>query len=107
MTGSGITHIVYSMMQMDFGPLFALPSGKGLMYEASVVSGFYAGFVVFFYVAAWFYAAPTTVIAWALVAVPITGARVINRAFPEKPIAFVFFVFWLFSFLYLTYAVGS
>lgn len=107
LTHTGITNSVYSMIQVSFAPLIDLPTGRGLLYEAMVVSGFYGGLVVFFYLVAWFYAAPTALIAWVVIATPILGARFINRAFPEKPIVFIFFVLWLFSSLYLFYACGS
>lgn len=103
LTDARITNAFYSMMQTTLAPLVSLPSGNSLVYEALVVSGFYAGFVVFFYLVLWFYAAPTALVAWSVVAAPIVGARVINQAFPEKPIAFVFFALWLFSMLYLAY----
>ncbi|MCK9532173.1 MAG: hypothetical protein M0R77_16670 [Gammaproteobacteria bacterium] len=103
LTDAGITNVVYSMMQTSFARALDLPDGNGLVYEAFVVSGFYAGFVIFFYVIAWFYAAPTALVAWSVVAVPIIGARVISHAFPEKPIAFLFFALWLFSVFYFAY----
>lgn len=100
---TGITNVVYSMMQTSFAPLVDLPRGNGLAYEALIVCGFYAGFVIFFYLVSWFYAAPTALIAWSIVAAPIVGARIINHVFPEKPVAFVFFALWLFSVLYFAY----
>lgn len=102
LTNAGITNEIYTIMQVQFARLVDLPSGNGLFYEAFVLSAFYAGLIVFFYLMAWVYAAPTALIAWSLVAFPIFGARTINRAFPEKPIAFVFFCIWLLSFLYLS-----
>lgn len=107
LTGTGITNVFYSMLQSSFGPLFNLPDGNGLIFEASIVFSFYAGFVILFYVMAWFYAAPTVLVAWSIVAIPILGARAINRAFPKEPIAAVFFALWLFSVFYFAYASSS
>lgn len=104
LANAGATHVVYSMMQSSFAPFVDLPNGNGLIYEALVVSGFYAGFVVFFYVVAWFYAAPIALVAWVIVAIPILGARAVYLAFPKKPIAIIFFALWLISLLYLAYA---
>ena len=104
LTNAEITNGVYSMMQASFSPLLALPNGNGLVYEASVVTGFYAGFVIIFYAISWLYAAPTALFAWLIVATPIYGARVINSAFPKQPIAVVFFALWLFSVFYFSYA---
>lgn len=104
LTNAGITNMIYSMMQSSFSPLFTLPNGNGLAYEALVVTGFYAGFVIIFYAIAWLYAAPTALAAWFIVAIPIFSARAINRAFPKQPIAVVFFTFWLFSVFYFAYA---
>tara|TARA_Y100001951_G_scaffold105112_1_gene119951 strand:+ start:21755 stop:22483 length:729 start_codon:yes stop_codon:yes gene_type:complete len=104
LTNAEITNVVYSMMQASFSPLFTLPNGNGLVYEAAVVTGFYTGFVIIFYAIAWLYAAPIALAAWFIVAVPIFGARAISRAFPQQPIVVVFFALWLFSVFYFSYA---
>ncbi|MBG0838752.1 hypothetical protein [Ectopseudomonas toyotomiensis] len=104
LTNAGITNVVYSMLQSSFSSLLALPNGNGLIYEASVVTGFYAGFVIIFYAIAWLYAAPTALAAWLIIATLIYSARVINSAFPKQPIAVVFFALWLFSVFYFSYA---
>lgn len=104
LNNSGITNSVYSMIQTSFSPLIVLPNGNGLIYEASVVTAFYAGFVIIFYSIAWLYAVPTALVAWLIVATPIYVARIINSAFPKQPIAVVFFSLWLFSVFYFSYA---
>ena len=101
---TGITNVVYSMIQASFSPLLALPDGNGLVYEAVVVTGFYSSFVVIFYAISWLYAVPVVLTAWLIAATPIYLARVINSAFPQQPIAVVFFALWLFSVLYFSYA---
>lgn len=102
-TGSTITHIFYSKIVNDFGALVNLPASAGLVYEALVVSGLYAGFVILFYLIAWLYAAPVSLMAWLIVAAPIYFSRFVIRAFPVQPIAAVFFIIWFVSLLYLTF----
>ena len=105
-TNAGMTNAVYSMMQVSISPLLTLPSGNGLGYEASVITGVYVGIIIIMYAISWLYAAPIAAAAWFIAAAPIYCARAISRAFPKQPIAVVFFALWLFSLLYLSYAAN-
>lgn len=104
LTGSNITHTVYTMMQTSFGSLFELPFSKGLFFEGMVVSGMYMGFVIFFYIVGWIYSTPIILVAWLLVSLPVFMARYTDKLFPRNPIVVLFFILWLLSLLYLTYA---
>lgn len=104
LTGLGFTNITYVMLQSSLEPLIALPSNQGFIFESCIVFGIYTGSVILFYLIAWLYALPITVIAFIIVSAPILGSRAINRAFPEKPIAAIFFTMWLISLIYMANA---
>ncbi|MFN1516967.1 hypothetical protein [Vibrio owensii] len=102
--GVNLTHVIATMMSSTLAPIIDYVPEAGSYNEAFYVASVYVGFFVFMYLTSWIYAAPTAIFACSLVALPIWLARLIDKLFPKKPVAIVFFILWLWSVIYLAYA---
>ncbi|EJL6560636.1 hypothetical protein NMS15_003600 [Vibrio cholerae] len=104
LSGTNMTHVFSTMLSDGMYPLFNYVPEKGLWSETLYVSSVYGGMVIFLYLTSWLYAAPTAMLACSVIAFPIWGARLVDRIFPKQPVVVVFFVLWLYSLAYLTFA---
>lgn len=104
LSGTNMTHIFATMLSEVMSPLINYVPGEGLWSETFYISSVYGGMVIFIYVTSWFYAAPTAILACSVIALPIWGARLIDRVFPKQPVVVIFLVLWFYSLAYLTFA---
>lgn len=102
--GTNMTQYYATMLAEVTYPLFNYTPSEGLLYETLYISSIYGGIVVFLYITSWIYAAPIAILACSIIAIPIWGARMIDRVFPTKPVVVIYLVLWFYSLTYLTFA---
>ncbi|MGI9831630.1 hypothetical protein [Vibrio vulnificus] len=104
LSGTNMTHVFATMLSEVMYPLFHYTPEKGLWSGTLYISSVYSGMVIFMYVTSWLYAAPTAMLACSVIALPIWGARLVDRIFPKQPVVVIFLALWFYSLAYLTFA---
>ncbi|MEZ8931345.1 MULTISPECIES: hypothetical protein [unclassified Vibrio] len=103
LSGTNMTFVFATMLCELMIPLFNYVPEKGIWAETFYVSSVYGGMVIFLYALSWFCAAPTAMLACSVIALPIWGARLINKVFPTQPVVVIFLALWFYSLAYVTF----